>query len=120
MQRRDNLYINIINGKFIFCANLMDLDFRNSKFARQFTGIGRAVHHRSGAHGNFRYIHKVVKMRVADQNMAAFFDMLIDRLPVNGNTAEIDLHLLRAGEERINQQDGFAQPKFETRVAKPL
>ena len=85
----------------------------------QFAGIGRAVHHRTGAHGNFRYVHEVVKMRMADQNMVAFLNIFIDRLYVNRSTAEKDLRLLRAGEERINQQDGFSQPEFKSGVAKP-
>ena len=97
----------------------MDLDFRNPQPARQFAGIRRTVHHRTGSHSNFRHIHEVIEMRVADQNMAAFFDMLIDRLPVNSSTPKIDLRLPRAGEERVNQQDGLAEPEFKTGVAKP-
>ena len=119
MHRGNDLDINSINFKFIIRANLMDLVFRNSQPARQFAGVGRAVHHRTGAQCNFRHIHEVVKMRVADQNMIACFDMLIDRLPVNRSTPKIDLLLPRAGEKRINQQGGFAELEFKSGVAKP-
>jgi hypothetical protein len=42
-------------------------------------------------------------MRMADQDMVTFFDMLFDCLPVNHGTAKINLHLPWAGQERINQ-----------------
>jgi len=105
----DNLNPYIANAEFISRVNPVCLAFGNSQFACKFAGIDRAVNDCACACGNFWRVHEMIKMRMADQDMVASFDISINRQAIRTYPARVNPCHFGAGQERVNHQDGVSQ-----------